>query len=1092
MNATIAAGINCSSINEQVANGSRSSILASNVDFSVTGNKSSFCQQGKYFYKAGGREEHFNGQKKTKSIVDQNKNTLVTNSHVIVNGNKEKSDDSIPPPKVQLYTGKIYVEWKQVYKIGAGLNNLGNTCFMNTVIQCLTYCPPLANYLLLDNDHPSKCTITGFCMMCLLQKHMKRAIGKSGDVIKPVDVYPRLKLIAKHFQFGQQEDAHEFLRYVIDHLWRSCLHQNNGIKLDPASKETTVINQIFGGYHRSQVTCLRCREKSNTFDHFMDFILDIKQNVLTLEKALEKFIQPEILEQENAYKCPKCKMKVVAQKRFSVFQPPNVATFQLKRFDYHRTFGGKITKQITYPERLNLRPYMSDPKGDPVWYHLYAVLVHSGPTCNSGHYYCYVKNSNNLWYIMDDQRVHQVSLNQVLNQSAYVLFYIKKGTTEGTSIKKNFENRNSLVKGTISSPNFKRVAEISSIKSTPLKEVQTSVSSPTAKLQVYSFTNINKKMSSPNQSKEKVSSGIHPSMPVIQEMNKPCVSLHATKKVKQCTTVSKADHYQCGLVPYIEDSSESSDENNSNRPSNTKITHSQEASISVLGTPKDDGAKQNLKSVTIDKPSPHLDIRRKTIKTALNSKSVPSSPIFTNSISPKVIATGTWTVTDAHEDSPSAGSCSSNNTVNSTSDWHVTSTNTDLPLKKPVHKFSQSESNMVSKESGHNSTKKLSEYNTHTSGSVMNSPAQKSIGKNSLPGGDKAEFAASSCEISNVHSLKNPASSKCDFRKQPSQNEKPFLESEGKFNRREHDSSFLKRKCNDFTQKVSENSIRAFHCENRYSSVPKKAKYTQELNSSSEKERTISGSIHKLSSNMSKVSQSYSASKNDTVHFTKDSYSKINYSQQNGSISCHSDKVLRTSEKTKVGKKLESDCESLSSSESSSSGSLEYEWVEKTKDDIESHQSSSKGKIKMGNDYQKASSSSQILDDRKQNVVSELTKNSSYFYGAEVPTWKGEKHYKNPAMAASVKRKLFDVYDDEFDRGKVRKFKPKDKYQHYYKHNPFQKYAERNHGHLKFNGKFHHGQSHYYKGYGSHNKWKQHQRQDFQKHKKYYRHNFQR
>ena len=82
----------------------------------------------------------------------------VLDNYTAVNGNnKDKSEDSIPVPKVHLYTGKIHAEWIQVHKIGAGLTNLGNTCFMNTVIQCLTYCPPLANYLLHDNDHNSKC-----------------------------------------------------------------------------------------------------------------------------------------------------------------------------------------------------------------------------------------------------------------------------------------------------------------------------------------------------------------------------------------------------------------------------------------------------------------------------------------------------------------------------------------------------------------------------------------------------------------------------------------------------------------------------------------------------------------------------------------------------------------------------------------------------------------------------------------------------------------------------------------------------------------------------------------------------------------------
>lgn len=48
---------------------------------------------------------------------------------------------------------------------------------------------------------------------------------------------------------------------------------------------------------------------------------------------------------------------------------------------------------VAYPEFLNIRPYMSENKGDPVMYGLYAVLVHSGHSCNAGHYYCYVKVS---------------------------------------------------------------------------------------------------------------------------------------------------------------------------------------------------------------------------------------------------------------------------------------------------------------------------------------------------------------------------------------------------------------------------------------------------------------------------------------------------------------------------------------------------------------------------------------------------------------------------------------------------------------------------------------------------------------------------
>ena len=116
-------------------------------------------------------------------------------------------------------------------------------------------------------------------------KHVSNALSRSLPVLKPLPFCQRLKSIAKHFTFGRQEDAHECLRYVIDHMCRSCLsiHENElgaASKFDHLTKSTTAINQIFGGYHRSQVLCLNCKEKSNTYDYFMDFMLDIQVRVL--------------------------------------------------------------------------------------------------------------------------------------------------------------------------------------------------------------------------------------------------------------------------------------------------------------------------------------------------------------------------------------------------------------------------------------------------------------------------------------------------------------------------------------------------------------------------------------------------------------------------------------------------------------------------------------------------------------------------------------------------------------------------------------------------------------------------------------------
>uniref|UniRef100_A0A671RZM7 Ubiquitin carboxyl-terminal hydrolase n=1 Tax=Sinocyclocheilus anshuiensis TaxID=1608454 RepID=A0A671RZM7_9TELE len=328
--------------------------------------------------------------------------------------------DGIPAPQKMLFPGnKLSMKWERVYRVGAGLHNLGNTCFLNSTVQCLTYTPPLANYLL-SKEHSRSCHQSGFCMICVMQNHIIQAFANTGNAIKPVSFIRDLKKIARHFRFGSQEDAHEFLRYTIDAMQKACL--NGYPKLDRQTQATTLVHQIFGGYLRSRVKCSICKSVSDTYDPILDIALEIRQAV-NIVRALELFVKPDVLCGENAYMCAKCKKKVPATKRFTVHRTSNVLTLSLKRFANFS--GGKITKDVGYPEFLNIRPYMSQNTGDPVMYGLYAVLVHSGYSCHAGHYYCYVKASNGQWYQMNDSMVHSSNLKVVLNQQAYVLFYLR-------------------------------------------------------------------------------------------------------------------------------------------------------------------------------------------------------------------------------------------------------------------------------------------------------------------------------------------------------------------------------------------------------------------------------------------------------------------------------------------------------------------------------------------------------------------------------------------------------------------------------------------------------------------------------------------
>ncbi|KAK1302306.1 Ubiquitin carboxyl-terminal hydrolase 15 [Acorus calamus] len=213
-------------------------------------------------------------------------------------------------------------------------------------------------------------------------------------------------------------------RLLLMSMQSICLEDLGGEnQVDSRVQETTLIQQIFGGRLRSKVKCLRCHHESERYENIMDLTLEILDWVESLEDALAQFTAAEDLDGENMYRCGRCATYVRARKQLSVHEAPNILTIVLKRFQSGKY--GKITKCVSFPDMLDMIPFMTGTGDSPPLYMLYAVVVHLDAfnASFSGHYVSYVKDLQGTWFKIDDTEVQPVPMSQVMSEGAYILFY---------------------------------------------------------------------------------------------------------------------------------------------------------------------------------------------------------------------------------------------------------------------------------------------------------------------------------------------------------------------------------------------------------------------------------------------------------------------------------------------------------------------------------------------------------------------------------------------------------------------------------------------------------------------------------------------
>ena len=349
-----------------------------------------------------------------------------------------------------------------------GLQNIGQTCYMNATLECLSNIEELTLFILNYNFMSSNPLTKP---LSIFYWDLLRNLFFPTEEVKKVKYYaPHYfkKIIGNLnplFQGFNAADSKDLLFFILETLhdelnspnnnFNNNINYNNVNMSDKnqvfnlfwnhfVSNNNSIISNLFYGFFESSLQCLSCGSTKYSFQSFnIQIIPLIKAHQYKLKKynnnnsiplnindALESLAQNEHFTGDNKIYCNNCKQISEAFHHQKIFRTPKYLIIVLNRGKGNLDYKG----EFEFSSQLDLTNLVTDPSS-PKKYYLTGVISHIGESGSSGHFIAFCRNQNrNLFHCYNDASVFQLKKNDdaygknqpkdiYSRRTPYILFY---------------------------------------------------------------------------------------------------------------------------------------------------------------------------------------------------------------------------------------------------------------------------------------------------------------------------------------------------------------------------------------------------------------------------------------------------------------------------------------------------------------------------------------------------------------------------------------------------------------------------------------------------------------------------------------------